>query len=192
MGRRFQESTLLIASQNPGKVSEFQQLLAPYGVTIVSALDFDLEEPLETGETLEENALLKARYYMEKTGLPSLADDSGLRIAALKDWPGVRTKDVVSEIGLAGLQQALGQQDSTAHLTCVLALVWPDHHSQLVCGHVDGRLVFPARGSGGFGVDSIFQPHGYEVTFAQDMDLKYRLSHRVKALELLVSEVFGA
>lgn len=183
--------TLLIASQNPGKVREFTDLLSPYGIAIKSALDFDLPEPEETGFTFHDNARLKAEYYASQTGLSCIADDSGLSIENLDGWPGVHTKDYANpENDYQLIREKLGPKDSKAQMVCVLALKsFAEPDVLFFEGRVEGQLVFPARGQGGFGVDPIFQPQGYLQTFAQAPELKKTLSHRARAMLKLLEHL---
>ncbi len=189
---------LVLASHNPGKLREIAELLAPYGTDVTSAGALGLPEPEETGETFAENALIKARASAEGSGLPALADDSGLCVVALAGDPGVRSarwagpeKDFA--LAMRKVEEALGSAgDRRAYFVCALALAWPDGQEQVFEGRVDGTLVFPPRGSRGFGYDPIFLPEGEDLTFGEmEPAAKHAMSHRARAFALLVAEVFG-
>ena len=196
MTRRFAGGKLVIASHNRDKVDEIRHLLAPLGTDVVSAGELALIEPEETGETFRENARIKAAAAIE-SGLPALADDSGLSVAALGGRPGVHSarwagpgKDF--NIAMKRVEEALaGQSDRSAHFACVLALGWPDGHMETFEGAIHGRLVWPPRGNKGFGYDPVFVPDGFQVTFAEmEAAQKHALSHRGQALAKLVAACF--
>ena len=197
--RKLGAGKLVIASHNRGKVKEILEMLGPYGVEPVSAAELDLPEPEETGTTFLANAELKARAAADLTGLPALADDSGLCVDALGGDPGIfsaRWAGPEKDFGLAmrlvnDAIAAKGPDASRdAHFVCVLALAWPDGHVEWFEGHVDGTLVWPPRGTGGFGYNPIFQPLGSELTFAEIPDAKKAISHRAEAFKRLVAAVF--
>jgi XTP/dITP diphosphohydrolase len=203
MARGFEGDRLVIASHNQGKIREIAALMAPFGITVVSAGALGLPEPEETGATFEENAALKAHAAAEGSGLPALADDSGLVVAALGGDPGIYSarwagpgKDFALamqrvEDGLAS-QERIGQGDRRAHFVAVLALGWPDGHVELFRGEAHGTLVWPPRGTRGFGYDPIFLPGGRDLTFGEmDQDEKHRISHRAEAFKKLVAACFG-
>lgn len=188
----------MIASHNPGKAREIAELLAPFGVAVVSAAALGLSEPEETGRTFAENAELKARAAAKAAGLPALADDSGLEVAALRGAPGTHsarwagpTKDFAA--AMRKIEAALkGQNDRAAHFTCALALAWPDGHCDVFEGRVDGHLVWPPRGSHGFGYDPIFVPEGFAQTFGEmEPAAKHAISHRADAFRKLVTACFA-
>jgi XTP/dITP diphosphohydrolase len=189
---------LVIASHNPGKVREIDALLGPYGIETVGAAALGLPEPEETGSTFEANAELKARAAAEASGLPSLADDSGLVVPALGGAPGIYSarwagpaKDF--HVAMERVQRELGEKDRNAHFVAVLALAWPDGEIASFHGEVHGHLTWPPRGERGFGYDPIFIPDGYDETFGEiDPDLKHRISHRARAFEKLVAGCFEA
>jgi XTP/dITP diphosphohydrolase len=199
MTRRFEGRKLVIASHNPGKAREIAELLAPFGVAVVSAATLGLPEPAETGQTFAANAELKARAAARDSGFPALADDSGLEVAALKGAPGIHsarwagpTKDFVA--AMRNIEDALkGHSDRTARFICALALAWPDGHCEVFEGRVDGHLVWPPRGSRGFGYDPIFVPEGFEETFGEmEPEAKHAISHRADAFRKLVAACFAA
>ena len=189
---------LVIASHNPGKVVEIAALLAPYRVETIGAGALGLAEPEETETTFEGNAALKAYAAAKASGVPSLADDSGLVVPALGGAPGIYsarwagpTKDF--RVAMERVQRELGDKDRSAHFVAVLALAWPDGETGLFRGEVYGRLTRPPRGARGFGYDPIFIPDGSDQTFGEiDPDLKHRISHRARAFAKLVSACFSA
>jgi XTP/dITP diphosphohydrolase len=186
---------LVIASHNPGKVEELTELLAPYGVAVLGAAALDLPEPEETGATFEDNAELKARAATAASGLPALADDSGLVVPALGGAPGVYSarwagpaKDF--RAAMERVQRELGESkspwDRTAHFVAVLALAWPDGEIDMFRGEAHGRLTWPPRGERGFGYDPIFVPQGYAMTFGEmDPAQKHQINHRARAFAKL-------
>jgi len=196
MARQFAGGRLVIASHNPGKIVEIGDLLAPFDVEAVGAGALGLDEPDETGTTFEENAELKARLAAEASGLPALADDSGLVVPALDGAPGIYSarwagpgKDF--RIAMERVQRELGDRDRSAHFVAVLALAWPEQHIENFRGEVRGRLVWPPRGTRGFGYDPIFIPDGYSETFGEiDPAHKHRISHRARAFAKLVAGCF--
>jgi XTP/dITP diphosphohydrolase len=189
---------LVIASHNEGKVREIAELLAPYGVEAVSAAELDLPEPDEIGVSFIENADLKARQAADLSGLPALADDSGLCVEALGDRPGLfsarwaegedGSRDFMRAMRRVEEElQALGPEVSRdAHFVCALAVVWPDGHAEWFEGRVEGCLVWPPRGEKGFGYDPMFRPIGRKETFGEmDQAEKHRISHRAAAFAKL-------
>ena len=196
--RKLKPGKLVIASHNQGKVREILEMLAPYGIEPVSAADLDLPEPEETGTTFLANAELKALQAADLTGLPALADDSGLCVEALNGEPGIfsarwagETKDFrVAMQRVNDAIEATGPDASrNAHFVCVLALAWPDGHVEWFEGRVDGTLVWPPRGTGGFGYNPIFVPEGSDLTFAEMPDAKKAISHRARAFEEMMAAV---
>jgi XTP/dITP diphosphohydrolase len=198
--RKLAPGKLVIASHNPGKVREIRALLGPYGIEPVSAAELDLPEPEETGVTFVANAELKALQAADLSGLPALADDSGLCVEALNGDPGIfsarwagETKDFRIamqrvEDKLAALPPETGRD---AHFVCALALAWPDGHVEWFEGRADGVLVWPPRGDRGFGYDPVFVPNGHDVTYGEmDPEAKHAMSHRADAFRQLVSAVF--
>lgn len=197
--RKLKPGKLVIASHNQGKVREILEMLGPYGIEPVSAADLDLPEPEETGTTFLANAELKALQAADLTGLPALADDSGLCVDALNGDPGIfsarwagEAKDFkVAMQRVNDAIEATGPDASrNAHFVCVLALAWPDGHVEWFEGRVDGTLVWPPRGTGGFGYNPIFAPEGSDLTFAEMPDAKKAISHRAMAFEKMMAAVF--
>ena len=197
MPRRFSGSQLLIASHNPGKVEEIAALLEPFGVETISAGSLGVPEPDETGHSFEANAALKAHAAAAASGLPALADDSGLVVAALGGAPGIYSarwagpsKDFAS--AMARVERELGDHDRSATFVAVLALAWPDGHLEAFRGEVRGRLVWPPRGERGFGYDPMFVPSGGSSTFGEmDPVDKHKISHRARAFTKLAAACFA-
>jgi XTP/dITP diphosphohydrolase len=196
MAQKLKKGTrLVIASHNEGKVREIADLLAPYGVEVVSAGRLGLPEPKETGASFAENAALKAEAAARASGLPALADDSGLEVKALAGEPGIHSARWGGETRDFSLAMervhreldASGAKDLTANFTCALALAAPDGEVQVHEGNVFGTIVWPGRGTRGFGYDPIFVPEGYSETFGEmEPELKDSISHRARAFEKLM------
>ena len=199
MMQRLQRGTrLVVASHNPGKVREIHDLVAPYGLSAVSASELDLPEPEETGSTFQANAELKALAAAKSAGLPALSDDSGIEVEVLNGAPGIysaRWAGPGKDFGraMATVEQALaGKTDRRAHFVCALAIAWPDGHAELFEGTVHGTLVWPPRGDRGFGYDPMFKADGHNETFGEMAPAaKHRISHRARAFQLLVDGCFG-
>ncbi len=200
MARHLTEPKLVVASHNKGKIREIEDLLQPFGVDVVSALELGLPEPEETGQTFAENAALKAEAATRATGLPSLSDDSGLVVPALGGKPGIfsaRWAGPEKDFGQAmeKVEAALAKVDGanrSAYFVCVLCLAWPDGHTELFEGVVHGALVWPPRGENGFGYDPVFQAHGYEITFGEMAPAaKHAISHRADAFSQLIRACFS-
>jgi XTP/dITP diphosphohydrolase len=189
---------LVVASHNPGKVTEIRDLLAPYRIDAVSAGELDLDEPEETEDSFAGNARLKAMAAAKGAGLPALADDSGLSVDALRGAPGIysaRWAGPGKDFGVAmrKVHEALDEHDATeeedrtAHFVCALCLAWPDGHTEVFEGRVDGTLVWPPRGERGFGYDPMFRPTGRAETFGEIApEAKHAMSHRAAAFALMV------
>src|SRR5271170_5837535 len=197
MARRFSGGKLVIASHNPGKLVEITALLVPYGIETLGAGALGLAEPEETGSTFEANAALKAHAASEATGLPALADDSGLVVPALGGMPGIYSarwagpaKDFSP--AMQRVRHELGGRDRTASFVAVLALARPGAATALYRGEVAGHLVWPPRGRRGFGYDPIFVPAGGTLTFGEmEPAAKHKISHRARAFAKLVAACFG-
>jgi XTP/dITP diphosphohydrolase len=189
-------TTLVVASHNPGKVREIKELLAPFGIVTKGAAELGLPEPEETETTFAGNAALKARAAAKASGLPALADDSGLAVSALDGAPGIysarwagETKDF--SFAMQRVERELkekGAKDFSARFVCALALVEPGKEPEIFEGEVHGHLVFPPRGTKGFGYDPIFVADGMNETFGEiDPAQKHAMSHRARAFAKLVA-----
>ena len=191
---------LVIASHNDGKVREIGELLAPLGIEVVSAAALKLPEPVEDGDSFAANARLKSASAARLSGLPALADDSGLVVDALGGAPGIYSarwagpkKDfalamqkIEEELVKAGVEP----QGATAHFVCALSLMQPSGEEWAVLGKVHGRLTFPPRGENGFGYDAIFMPDAYNQTFGEmSAAQKHRISHRANAFDQLINRL---
>jgi XTP/dITP diphosphohydrolase len=182
---------VLLATRNSGKVAELQRILAPYGMSLEGA---SYEPGPETGASFADNALAKAREGVAETGLPSVADDSGLTVDALNGMPGILSARWAGRHGddLANLQLVLGQLSDVpdsrrgAGFVCAAAYALPDGRSEVVLGELRGTLIRESRGSNGFGYDPIFVPLGYDVTSAElSPEEKDAISHRGQAFRAL-------
>lgn len=197
--RKLAAGKLVIASHNPGKVREIAELLQGRGLEVVSAADLDLPEPEETGTTFVANAELKALQAADLSGLPALADDSGLCVDALGGDPGIFSARWAGEakdfnLAMRLVEDRLNDQPDpprAAHFVCALALAWPDGHVEWFEGRVDGTLVWPPRGPNGFGYDAMFLPDGHDRTFGEmEFTQKHAIGHRADAFRQLVAAVF--
>jgi XTP/dITP diphosphohydrolase len=197
MTHRRIEGRLIIATHNPGKLKEMRELLAPHGIEAVSAGELGLGEPEETGTTFAENARIKAVAAANTARLPAFADDSGLAVDALNGAPGIysaRWAGPSKDFGLAMQKvedelRARALQQRSAHFVSALCVAWPDGHLEEFEARVDGTLVWPPRGTAGFGYDPMFLPDGHTRTFGEmTADEKHGLpprglglSHRARA-----------
>ncbi|MDT1062723.1 RdgB/HAM1 family non-canonical purine NTP pyrophosphatase [Paracoccus sp. CPCC 101403] len=195
--RRLTEGKLLVATHNKGKLEEIRAMLAPHGIDVTSAGELGLAEPDETETTFIGNARIKARAAVQATGLPVLADDSGITVDGLDGAPGVYTADWAETPNGRDFMQAmtrtwseLDQRDvpepRTAQFRATLILLWPDGHEEIFEGIAPGRLTWPPRGQQGHGYDPIFIPDGQDRTFAEmTADEKNLISHRADAFRKL-------
>ena len=199
--RRLQRGdTLVIASHNPGKIREIDDLLRPYGVAPVSAGALDISEPEETETTFAGNARLKALHCARAITRPALADDSGLEVHALDGAPGIYSarwagpgKDFSMAMARVDRELAARGGDRTANFTAALCLAWPDGETHVFEGKVYGQLVWPPRGDQGFGYDPMFLPDGETLTFGEMEPLKkHAISHRARAFQLFVAACLEA
>ncbi|OYY77875.1 MAG: non-canonical purine NTP pyrophosphatase, RdgB/HAM1 family [Sphingomonas sp. 28-62-20] len=201
--RKLAPGKLVIATHNAGKVREMTDLLSRYGIETVSAAELDLPEPEETGTTFVANAELKALAAADLSGLPALADDSGLCVEALGGDPGVYTANWAETadgtrdwmLAMTKVEEklaALGPDISrSAHFVSTLALAWPDGHVEWFEGRIEGKMVWPPRGELGFGYDPAFVPEGETRTFAEmSFAEKQANNHRSRAFAKLVAAVF--
>lgn len=194
---------LVVASHNAGKVREIADLIGPLGVEAVSAAMLNLPEPEETETTFAGNARLKALAAARATGFPALSDDSGLVVDALNGAPGIfsaRWAGPRRDFALAmdkvenALQDAGAKTPAqrAARFVCALCLAWPDGHSEVFEGAVEGHLVWPARGEKGFGYDPIFQADGQLMTFGEmEPETKHAMSHRADAFKKMLAAISG-
>lgn len=194
------EGRLVIATHNPGKLAEMRDLLAPYGIDAISAGELGLPEPEETGTTFQANARIKAEAAAQAAKLPAFADDSGLVVDALNGQPGIHsarwagpTKDFGG--AMSRIERLLQERGATApdkrgaHFVSALCVAWPDGHREEVEARVDGTLVWPPRGTAGFGYDPAFLPNGHARTFGEMTAVEKHglpplgmgLSHRARA-----------
>jgi XTP/dITP diphosphohydrolase len=194
------EGRIVIATHNPGKLAEMRELLGPYGIEAVSAGELGLGEPEETGDTFQANARIKAIAAAETAQLPAFADDSGIVVDALDGAPGIYSarwagpsKDF--NAAMAQIERLLQERDATtpnrrrAHFVSALCVAWPDGHLEEVEARVDGTLVWPPRGTAGFGYDPMFLPEGHDRTFGEMTSIEKHgmpplglgLSHRARA-----------
>ena len=199
--RRRLPGRIVAATHNAGKLREIRELLAPHGVEAVGAAELNLAEPEETGVTFRDNAAIKAEAAARASGEPALADDSGLCVEALGGAPGVYSarwaggaRDFAA--AMARIERELlaagAPKPWRAYFVSALALAWPDGRTETFEGRVDGDLVFPPRGTAGFGYDPIFRPDGHERTFGEmsseekhgiPADGSLALSHRARAFQ---------
>lgn len=208
--RRLESGKLVVATHNAGKLREFRELLAPFGLELVSAGELGLPEPEETGTTYAENARIKAESAAQASGLPALADDSGLSVARLWGAPGIFSarwagpaKDFAA--AMQRVEEELQAKGATAApdrrgaFVAALCLAWPDGHVEEIEGAVEGTIVWPPRGTQGFGYDPLFQPDGHARTFGEmSADEKHGiswqngagtgLSHRARAFARLAAQ----
>jgi XTP/dITP diphosphohydrolase len=213
--RKLDTRTIVVASHNAGKIREIEELIGPFGFSAKSAAELKFAEPDETGTTFEENAAIKALASAKASGMPALSDDSGLVIDALGGDPGVYTANWAERedgtrdfvMAMEKVEKALSEAGAattearTARFVSVLCLAWPDGHTEMFRGEVEGTVVWPPRGTKGFGYDPIFQPEGFDKTFGElTSDEKHgwkpgdatALSHRARAFKLFVETCLTA
>lgn len=200
--RRFTGRRLVVATHNQGKLEEIAALLEPYGVELSSNADHGLPEPEETETTFVGNARIKAHAAAKATGLPALADDSGIEVDGLDGAPGVYTadwaegphgRDFVKAMTRTWteLEECNAPFPRTARFCSTLVLAWPDGHDEVFPGTVEGQVVWPMKGDQGHGYDPIFQPDGFDITFGEmDRWEKNKISHRADAFQKLIAGCF--
>ena len=193
---------IVIATHNKGKLEEFRQIFAPFGVDAVSAGELGLPEPVETENTFQGNARIKALAAMKASGMIALSDDSGLCVDALNGDPGVYTADWAGpardwSMAMRLVEEKLQAVGATAPeqrgaaFMCTLCVIWPDGTERFYEGRAPGHLVWPPRGTLGHGYDPVFMPDGESITFGEmDHERKNRISHRARALEGLFRDLF--
>ena len=213
--RKLDTKTIVVASHNAGKIREIAELIGPLGFSAKSAAELEFAEPDETGTTFEENAAIKALASAKASGLPALSDDSGLVIDALDGAPGVYTANWAEredgsrdfQMAMEKVEKALAERGATTveqrtgRFVSVLCLAWPDGHTEFFRGEVEGAVVWPPRGTQGFGYDPVFQPQGYDITFGEmSSEQKHgwrpgepeALSHRARAFKRFVETCLEA
>ena len=202
MMRSLAGQTLLVATGNQGKLAEFSALMRPFGAHLVSMQDLGLSEPEETATTFEGNVRIKARAGAEASGLPTLADDSGLIVEALGGAPGPFTADWAEAANgrdflcamrkvWALLETLRAPEPRLASFHCTLVLAWPDGAECSVVGEVKGQIIWPPRGQVGHGFDPVFRPEGQSLTFAEMTEAsKNLISHRAVAVRALQEGCF--
>ncbi len=195
--RKFVEPKLLVATHNKGKLEEIIRLLEPYGIAITSNAELGLPEPEETEDNFIGNARIKAHAAANASGLPALADDSGIEVDALGGAPGVYTADWSETpngrdfpMAMTKVWDKLEEMNApaprTARFCSTLILAWPDGHDEVFEGTIEGQCVWPMRGEEGHGYDPMFMPDGYDITFGEmDRWEKNKISHRAKAFNKL-------
>ncbi len=195
--RKLTEKKLLVATHNKGKLDEIRAMMAPHGIEVTSAGEMGLPEPAETEDSFIGNARIKARAAMQATGLPVLADDSGITVDGLDGAPGVYTADWAETPQGRDFMQAMTRtwteleakgvaEPRAAQFRATLILLWPDGHEEIFEGVAPGRLVWPPRGVQGYGYDPIFVPDGHDVTYAEMLpEQKNAISHRARAFRKL-------
>jgi XTP/dITP diphosphohydrolase len=201
--KRFVGDRLIVATHNQGKLEEISKLLEPFGIALTSAGELGLAEPRETETTFAGNARIKAHFAAKASGLPALADDSGLAVEALDGAPGVYTADwaetpqgrdfpMAMEKVWTALEAAQAPFPRRAKFCCTLVLAWPDGSDAVFAGEMAGQIVWPMRGTQGHGYDPIFQPDGFAQTFGEmDRWQKNEISHRADAFAKLIAGCFS-
>ncbi|SSC70386.1 unnamed protein product [Ciceribacter sp. T2.26MG-112.2] len=213
--RKLDTRTIVVASHNAGKIAEIADLIGPFGFSAKSAAELKFAEPDETGTTFEENAAIKALASARASGMPALSDDSGLVVDALDGAPGVYTANWAERedgsrdfaMAMEKVEKALAERGATTpaqrsgRFVSVLCLAWPDGHTEMFRGEVEGTIVWPPRGTKGFGYDPVFQPEGFDTTFGEmTSEQKHgwkpgdaeALSHRARAFKLFVETCLEA
>ncbi len=200
--RKFDSDRLLVATHNKGKLVEITDLLIPYGIDVVGAAALGLSEPDETEDNFLGNARIKAHAAALSSGMPALADDSGIAIDDLNGAPGVYSADWAEtetgrdfDLAMGRVYSSLKDTDAKtpwkARFCCTLVLAWPDGHDEVFPGKIEGQITWPARGDQGHGYDPIFLPDGYDETFGEmDRWAKNKISHRADAFKRLVEGCF--
>lgn len=198
MTRKLVEKKIVLATHNAGKIDEISRLLAPFAIDVVSAGELGLDEPEETESTFSGNARIKAHFAADATGLPALADDSGILVDALDGAPGVFTANWAETPNGRDFTMAMKKVwtllekkrapfPRKAHFNATLCLAWPDGHDEIFVGQVYGEIVWPMRGKNGFGFDPVFLPEGRSETFGEmDPAQKQEISHRTVAFKKFI------
>lgn len=185
---------IILASNNANKIKEIAKLLEPFNIEVRSLKELGLGDPIEDGKDFMENSLIKAKYVYDKTGLPSLADDSGFCIDSLNNFPGLSSARFIKAVGgeekaFNVINDCINIHNKKAFFITSLVFIYKDNNKTIVKdfeGKVNGNFVFPARGEGGFGFDPVFVPDGYDKTFAEMPEEKLKISHRTLALKKFI------
>ena len=201
--RKLVEKRLLVATHNAGKLHEIRAMMAPHGIEVTSAGEMGLPEPVETEDSFIGNARIKARAAMLATGLPVLADDSGITVDGLDGAPGVYTADWAEtgngrDFGMAmertwrELEAVQAPYPRGAQFRCTLVLAWPDGHDEVFEGVLPGQVAWPPRGLEGHGYDPIFVPEGHDITLGEmSAESKNKISHRAIAVAKMLEASFA-
>ena len=185
------KKTLVLASNNPKKIKEINELLKDFDVEVKSLKDLGLGEPVEDGKTFAENALIKARYGFENTGLPTLADDSGFCINSMNGFPGLCSARFIKAVGgeekaFEVINSCINPKDKSCFYIVDSAFIYKQNErviEKVFEGRFDGNFIFPGRGTGGFGYDPVFIPDGYNQKFAEIPEVKIKIGHRTRSLK---------
>ncbi len=195
----FKDKKIVIASHNKGKIKEIRNLLEPLEIDVLSAGDFDLDEPIENGSSFEENALIKSSYVSTTVGIPSLSDDSGICFSDLQNQPGIysaRWAGANKNFKLAMCKinnsiKKIKEPNYNCFFVCALSLCWPDGSHVTVSGKIYGKFSWPPKGNYGFGYDPIFKPLEHDKTFGEMVPkFKHSISHRALAFRKLIDICF--
>ena len=186
---------IVLASNNANKIKEIGKLLEPFSVEIKGLKELGLGDPVEDGKNFMENSLIKAKYAYKKTGLPSLADDSGFCVDSMNGFPGLSSARFIKAVGgeqnaFNVVNECINPHNKKAYFITSMVFIYEDKDEKTVIkdfeGKIDGNFVFPARGNGGFGFDPVFMPNGYNKTFAEMPEEKLKISHRTIALNKFI------
>ncbi|MDC0334866.1 RdgB/HAM1 family non-canonical purine NTP pyrophosphatase [Amylibacter sp.] len=194
--RKLNEKQIVLASHNKGKLKEIGHLLKPFGISVISASDLDLDEPEETENTYAGNARIKAHFAAKASGKPALSDDSGFSVEILDGAPGVYSADWAETSNGRNFSMAMSkiwdkiqhaEKPCKAKFCCTLCLAWPDGHDELFEGSINGEIAWPPRGNNGFGYDPMFIAEGMHQTFGEMLPTdKHLISHRADAFKKLI------
>ena len=183
--------TIILASNNQNKIKEISKLLEQFSVEVKSLKELGLGDPVEDGKDFQENSLIKARYAFEKTGLPSLADDSGYCIDSLNNFPGLCSARFSKACGgypeaFKILNECINPNNIKSHYITCLSFIYKTNNQvieKVFEGRIDGNFTYPSRGENGFGYDPTFLPDGYDKTFGElPNELRMNINHRARAL----------
>ena len=195
----FKHGEIVIASHNKGKTKEIKDLLRPLKINVLSATEFDLQEPIDDGLSFEDNALIKSLHVSKMTGIPSLSDDSGICFSDLNNEPGIYSarwagKNKNFKLAMNKINKSIKSVENPTYncfFVCALSLCWPDGNNVTVSGQVNGKFSWPPKGNNGFGYDPIFRPLEYSKTFGEmKPEFKHTISHRALAFKKLIKICF--